>query len=354
MCRAGITEFEHIIPPFSEATEHNPEKICLLCSSCHDKVTRGHLSKKSVADAYRRIAAANWQDVQPPKDYFDFSSRTAKLDIGGFAFKGEAPIILKYLGDPLIEVIPATEDVPFGLNARFFNGLGEKTLEIEHNVWVGPKNGGDFHVTGQRLYVKDKDGLNSLVLRVDPPNGLIIEKIDMRIGSYHLLANQNRHAIGYYEPDCDNDPIWYNCFAVPTTLYAGASVFEIEEKEKLRDRFESLREQRKCMDHPEQGFVMSEFFGIGSIKHGIVFCSNSGFDFYNFSRGRHTLENARSAVFTEDKLDMAYILSRGGDPLAYDVGAQARDFPDTLKQGEGAAVLIDYSNIGHPDLQWPR
>lgn len=350
VCRAGITEFEHIDPPFAEATKHDPEKICLLCSSCHDKVTRGHLAKESVTNAYCKIFAANAQDVPPPKDNLDFSGKSAKLLVGGFSFRGGAPTILKYFGEPLIEVIPAREGCPFGVNAKFFNSAGQKTLEIEHNVWVGPRDGWDFYISGQRLFIQDSARFISLILRVDSPNALIVEKMDMRVGDYHFLANETRHAIGHYDSE-SKDPIWYYCVSRPTKQYEGATVFEVEQPNKLTERLRALPKKRKFMEC--EGLVMSEFFGIGSIQHGIVFCANSGFLFYSFARGRHILQEARAAVFTKSGR-MEYLLSRGRDPLAYDVERQATELPETVEFGDGATILLDWSAIAHPDLPWPR
>jgi hypothetical protein len=33
---------------FSEAKEHNPKNMALLCGGCHDRATRGILSKEKV------------------------------------------------------------------------------------------------------------------------------------------------------------------------------------------------------------------------------------------------------------------------------------------------------------------
>lgn len=350
VCRAGITEFEHIDPSFSEATRHDPENICLLCSSCHDKVTRRHLSKESVTDAYRKVFSADAQDIPPPRDWLDVGEESAKLRVGGFWFGGGAPTILKYFGEPLIEVVPAREGRPFGVNAKFFNSLGQKTLEIEHNVWVGPKNGWDFYISGQRLFIKDSAHLNSLILRVDPPNKLIVDRMDMRIGDYHFLANEKRHAIGHYDLE-GKDPIWYYCVALPKSQYEGASVFEIEGSDQLNARLSSLPENRKFMEAKD--LVMSEFLGVGSIQHGIIFCANCGFSFQSFARGRHTLVEARSAVFNRSE-HMGYILSSGRDPVAYDVQKQAIELPETMEEGKAGSILLDWSAIVHPDLPWPR
>jgi hypothetical protein len=40
-CGSALYHYEHMIPEFSEASQHIAEKITLLCGTCHDYVTRG-------------------------------------------------------------------------------------------------------------------------------------------------------------------------------------------------------------------------------------------------------------------------------------------------------------------------
>ena len=47
ICGCAIYQYEHIGPTFTEAREHDPERMALLCGSCHDKKTRGLLSKET-------------------------------------------------------------------------------------------------------------------------------------------------------------------------------------------------------------------------------------------------------------------------------------------------------------------
>ena len=39
ICRSAVCQYEHIDPEFADAKSHEAEHICLLCGSCHDKVT---------------------------------------------------------------------------------------------------------------------------------------------------------------------------------------------------------------------------------------------------------------------------------------------------------------------------
>lgn len=50
-CGMALYEYEHIDPEFAEAHKHNPERMALLCGSCHNAVTRKTLSKLAVKKA---------------------------------------------------------------------------------------------------------------------------------------------------------------------------------------------------------------------------------------------------------------------------------------------------------------
>ena len=53
ICGLFIYEYEHILPEFKDAREHNPNNICLLCPNCHSKVKKKLISKKEVMCAYK-------------------------------------------------------------------------------------------------------------------------------------------------------------------------------------------------------------------------------------------------------------------------------------------------------------
>ena len=45
---SAVYEDEHVDPEFVDATSHDPDRIVLLCGTCHDLVTNGLLSKETV------------------------------------------------------------------------------------------------------------------------------------------------------------------------------------------------------------------------------------------------------------------------------------------------------------------
>ena len=49
-CGRGIFQYDHFDPEYSEAHDHLPEGITLLCGSCHDEKKHGLLTNDKVAE----------------------------------------------------------------------------------------------------------------------------------------------------------------------------------------------------------------------------------------------------------------------------------------------------------------
>ena|SRR5262245_8258957 len=79
-CRNAIYQYEHIDPQFADARVHDPHVICLLCGSCHDRVTRGQVSKKTIKELYAKVQ--NDSAVKPPWSDFDLSTQECQIVIG--------------------------------------------------------------------------------------------------------------------------------------------------------------------------------------------------------------------------------------------------------------------------------
>jgi hypothetical protein len=59
-------------------------------------------------------------------------------------------------------------------------------------------------VTGQRITVRQAHGRVALRLRLDPPGRIVVEQLDMRFGSGHVLATEHTWAVGrYLQEDSD-------------------------------------------------------------------------------------------------------------------------------------------------------
>jgi hypothetical protein len=186
VCGTAIIEYEHVDPEFSDAKEHDPNKIVLLCSQCHAKVTRKFLSKEAVKLASKKPASIKCNYAS---EMFQLLAATPKFTIGGASITN-TPIPLEVKGYPVIQVKPAEEGgAPARFSATFFNSRGELSLQIIDNEWRVNSGNWDFEAIGGSLVIRDNHRNISLKLSVSDTDGIVVQKINMRIDSYRIEGN---------------------------------------------------------------------------------------------------------------------------------------------------------------------
>jgi hypothetical protein len=117
-CGRAVYQYEHLDPEFVDATLHDPKHIVLLCGWCHDLVTRGLLSKDSVKE----------------------KAENPKCKESGFSFG------------------------PF---------------DIGNNEWRSPTTNWDVEVVGQRIIIRSAARDLALILRTEPPQRIVVERMRM-------------------------------------------------------------------------------------------------------------------------------------------------------------------------------
>lgn len=181
ICRCAIYEYEHIDPVWAEAKEHDPSAMCLLCGTCHAKVTRGHLSKDTVLAQYHDMRCR--QDVQRPFSDFDLRSRNLVVVLGGCRFTNPQ-VIFQIDGSDLLAISQPFDGVGFpSLSGIFCNDNGEEIFQIVENEWKGPLNCWDLEITGPVITVRAAKRSIVLQLIVEPPDTVRVVALDMRLGS---------------------------------------------------------------------------------------------------------------------------------------------------------------------------
>ena len=71
-------------------------------------------------------------------------------------------------------------------------------MQLIDNKLIGNIDCWDIVSTGRRLTVKNKSGLTTLRLRLEPPGRIAIEKLDMRYRHMHIIATEHAFAVGRY------------------------------------------------------------------------------------------------------------------------------------------------------------
>lgn len=183
ICAAAIVEYEHLDPEFARAHQHRPDGIALLCPTCHAKKTRNFLSRRRVIEAMRDPAAR--------KSGFAFSDLEATQQHPYVVFAGmtlrncRTPVEVR--GLPVLRIESAeVNGGPYRLSASFFDARGTPSLFIRQNEWQVLANTWDVEASGGAIVVKTAPGEIALRLRLDPGEGVVVERLSMFCGGYKL------------------------------------------------------------------------------------------------------------------------------------------------------------------------
>lgn len=165
---------------------HNPEKIALLCGSCHDRITRNVWSKDLVAQA-RRNPKTFKRCVT--KDAFDFKEPFNIL-IGNNCFKNIRCIIRKSTGEEWFSIDPPESyDAPPRLSVKFFGPNGQPELEIYKNEWQCSTGVWDLRIRGPIIELYAEAHKIMLRLKARPPHGLEINYLNMFFKDTGIVVN---------------------------------------------------------------------------------------------------------------------------------------------------------------------
>lgn len=188
ICGASIVDYEHILPTFADSKVHSADCIALLCPMHHALVTRKHLSKETVQEAL-----AKPKSLQKGFSFGDWDP-AKKHPIINFAgchlYNCIYPIVLE--GEPLITIEePENEDGPYRLSGKFFNEEGQLSLEIIRNEWRAYVSGWDITNSGGRITIRLAQGKISFQILFLPRIGIVIERLDMKVGAVYLEGDTN-------------------------------------------------------------------------------------------------------------------------------------------------------------------
>ena len=187
VCGLAIVEYEHIDPPFSEAKDHDPNRIALLCPQCHAKVTRSFLSKQTVQEA-RRTPFCKQKGFA--SEFFDIGRSHPKLTFAG-STTINTPIPIMVQGIVLFQIEQAEESgAPFRLSGNFYDSVGKLSLQIVDNEWRPRSSNWDVEATGGVITIRENPRHISLRLRTILPNGLEVEQLDMFVNKWRIVGNK--------------------------------------------------------------------------------------------------------------------------------------------------------------------
>lgn len=193
ICGLGFYDYEHFDPDFSEAKEHNPEGMTLLCSQCNQKRGRKRLSVATVAKANK-----NPKCLQQgfSNELFDFGINPVEIVIAESKFYDCRHVIV--INDvPILSLNPPSEPgESFRVSGIFTDELGRVALTIRDNEWKCRVSNWDVETKGGTIWVRTGSGKIALELYMEPEESrLTIKKINMLYEGVRIHGNDKNFEI---------------------------------------------------------------------------------------------------------------------------------------------------------------
>jgi hypothetical protein len=177
VCGASFCDYAHLEPAYEDAEEHAASAIALLSPDCHRQLDGKLWSMQKILAARRNPKCK--QDGFS-RGSFDLGYAVPTVVFGGATLRN-CRVPLMRGQQRLIEVqAPEEPGGPFRLSALFADSSGEVTLRIIENEWRASTDNWDVEFIGPRITIREARGKLCLVLRADPPDGIVIERLRMQ------------------------------------------------------------------------------------------------------------------------------------------------------------------------------
>jgi len=187
-CGLAYYDYEHFDPEFKDARQHDPSGITLLCMQCNQKRARGTLSVETVRKANEYPACRKKGFAS---ELFDFGSDPLEVNFGGVTFYNCEQMVHVRGVDVLTVRPPEEEGSPVLLCCLLPDSTGAYTLKVEDNVWSVGSDNWDVEVQGPLITIRRGPGDIALQIRVMPPSGILIERINLEVEGYKLQGDAN-------------------------------------------------------------------------------------------------------------------------------------------------------------------
>jgi hypothetical protein len=192
VCGSAFYQYDHLGIEFKDAETHDPNQIILLCGGCHDRKTRGALSTETLqihANSPRcRETNFSWGSLDIGREHPEIVLGT----VTAFNVKS----LLTIDGEDVFSITaPLLPHGPFNVNASLYDSQGRQTLKIVDNEFQVDLSNWDAETIGTRVTVRSAPGKFDLVMRMEPPRRLVIERLDMVYKNFSIHCREGEDMI---------------------------------------------------------------------------------------------------------------------------------------------------------------
>ncbi|MRT50596.1 hypothetical protein [Raoultella sp. RIT712] len=196
ICGVLFTDYEHIDPEFHVASEHDPEKMTLLCGTHHDDVSYKRLTKQDVWDAkknpYNKKHKSLYAKINPQggEASVKFGSNTIGSGDGNNVKINQ--VAMKLYGKPILWFENKEQvDSPIQVCAIFYNKNKHPHAYVNRNIFRRQVDECDIEAIGHRI--KIRIGLRDIALTLNFEGGehLVIEYFKMEYIGGSITIDSN-------------------------------------------------------------------------------------------------------------------------------------------------------------------
>lgn len=189
VCGSAFYQYDHLGTEFKDAQTHDSAQIVLLCGGCHDRKTRGVLSTETI-QAHARAPRCKQSD-------FSWGSLDLGIDhpeiVLGTITARNVRSLITIDGENIFSIEkPSIAHGPFSINASLYDKNGRQTAKIVRNELQAAASNWDVEVTGQRVSIRSAPGEFDLVVRMEPPRRLVIERLDMVYRNFAIRCREGQ------------------------------------------------------------------------------------------------------------------------------------------------------------------
>jgi hypothetical protein len=189
VCGSAFYQYDHVGIEFKDAHVHNPQLIVLLCGGCHDRKNRGVLSTEILLlraqSPHCMQTGFSWGPLDVGRDHPEISLGTVTAT--------NVRSLITVDGEDIFSIAPPlVQNGPFTVNASLYDKEGRQTLKIVRNEFQAEVSNWDVEISGLRVAIRSAPGKFDLVIRVEPPRRLVVERLDMVYKNFSIQCKEGR------------------------------------------------------------------------------------------------------------------------------------------------------------------
>lgn len=192
VCGSAFYQYDHLGTEFKDADAHDPQQIVLLCGGCHDRKTRGALSTETLQEhaqsPYCKRANFSWGPL-------DIGRASPEIVLGTLTATNVRSLLTIDGEDVFSLSPPVTDHGPFTINASLYDKDGRQTFRIVSNEFQAAVSNWDVTVVGQKVTVRSAPGKFDLIIRMEPPRRLVVERLDMVYKTFSIRCREGADTI---------------------------------------------------------------------------------------------------------------------------------------------------------------